>query len=37
MNYCNRVEDFINYALFNQRNISGGGIICPCKRYKKLI
>jgi hypothetical protein len=34
MNYCNGVEDFINYVLSNSRNISGGGIRCPCKRCK---
>ena len=34
MNYCNGVEDFINYVLSNPRNISGGGIRCPCKRCK---
>ena len=31
MNYCNRVESFINYALSNPRNISGRGIRCPYK------
>jgi hypothetical protein len=36
MDYYNRVESFINYALFNPRNISRGEIIrCPCKRCKK--
>ena len=32
MNYCNRV--FINHALSNSRNISGGGIRCTYKRCK---
>jgi hypothetical protein len=34
MDYCNGVQVFINYALSNPRNISGGGIKCPCKRCK---
>jgi hypothetical protein len=34
MNYCNRIESFINYALSNLKNISGDDIRCPCKRYK---
>ena len=34
MNYCNEIEGFINYALSNPRNISGGNIKCPCKRCK---
>jgi len=29
MNYCNEVHSFINYALYNSRNISRGGIRCP--------
>jgi hypothetical protein len=29
INYCNEFESFINYALTNMKNISGGGIICP--------
>jgi len=37
MNYCNRVQSFINYALSNPRNISGGGIRCLCKMCKKKI
>jgi len=32
--YCNGVQGFINYALSNPRNISGGGIRCPCKKCK---
>jgi hypothetical protein len=32
MDYYNRVKGFINYALSNLRNISGGGIRCPCNR-----
>jgi hypothetical protein len=35
MDYCNGVQGFINYTLYNLRNISGGCIRCPCKRYKK--
>ena len=34
MDYCNEVQDFINYALSNLRNINGGGIRYPCKRCK---
>jgi hypothetical protein len=34
MNYCNGVEGFINYTLFNPINFSGDGIRCPCKRCK---
>jgi len=34
MNYCKRVQGFINYTLSNPRNISGGGIKCPYKRCK---
>jgi len=34
IDYCNEVQSFINYALSNSRNISGGGIRCPCKRSK---
>jgi hypothetical protein len=32
--YCNGVHGFINYALSNPRNISRGGIRCPCKKCK---
>jgi len=31
---CNEVHNFINYATSIPRNISGGGIRCPCKRCK---
>jgi hypothetical protein len=34
MNYCNRVQGFINYAISNPINISGGGIRCLYKRCK---
>jgi hypothetical protein len=34
MNYCNVIQGFINYALSNSRNISGGDIRCLCKRCK---
>ena len=27
MDYCNGVQDFINYATSNLRNISGGGVL----------
>jgi hypothetical protein len=39
MNYCTRIEGFINYTLFNPINISGWGIRYPCKRCenKKLL
>jgi len=29
MDYYNRIESFVNYALFNSRNINGVGIRCP--------
>ena len=32
--YCNGIQDFINYTLSNPRNISGGGIRRTCKRCK---
>ena len=34
IDYCNGVQDFINYALSNLRNISGWSIRCLCKRCK---
>jgi len=34
MDYCNEIESFINYALFNLKNISGISIRCSCKRCK---
>jgi hypothetical protein len=34
MNYCNGVEDFINYALSNLRNINGDNIRCSYKKCK---
>ena len=34
MDYCNEIEGFINYALFNPKNISGGGIRYSRKRCK---
>jgi len=34
MDYCNRIQGFINYETSISRNISGGGIKCPCMRYK---
>ena len=39
MDFCNEVESSINHALSNMTNISGGGIIFPCKRCenKKFI
>jgi hypothetical protein len=39
MDYFNRADGFINYALSNLKNISGGVIRCLCKgcKNKKLI
>jgi hypothetical protein len=39
MDYCNEIQDFINYATSNPRNISGCGIRCPCKmcKHKKFL
>ena len=34
MNYCNRVDRFINYTLSNPKNISEGSIRYPFKRCK---
>ena len=34
MDYCNEVEDFINYTISNSKNISEGGIRYPCKKCK---
>jgi hypothetical protein len=34
MNYYNKVQGFINYALSNPRNINERGIRYPCKRNK---
>ena len=34
MNYCNEIQGFINYTTSISRNISGGGIRCPCKICK---
>jgi len=31
MDYCNRVQGFINYTLFNPININGDDIRYPCK------
>jgi hypothetical protein len=34
MNYYNGVQGFINHAIYNPRNISGGNIRFSCKRCK---
>jgi len=34
MDYYNWDVGFINYALSNSKNVSGGGIKCTCKRCK---
>jgi hypothetical protein len=34
MDYCNGVQGFINYTLYNLRNFNGGRIRCSCKRCK---
>jgi len=34
MNYCNGVQDFINFATSIPRNFTDGGIRCPCKKCK---
>jgi len=34
MDYCNRIEGFINYVLSNLSNINRCGIRCPCKKCK---
>ena len=37
IDYYNRIQDFINYALSNPRNISGGRIKYSFKRCKNKI
>ena len=37
MDYCNRIERFINYTLSNPKNISGGNIKCPYMKNKKFL
>jgi len=34
MNYCNRVQGFINFATSIPRNFTDGGIRCPCRKCK---
>ena len=34
MDYCNRVQGFINFATFIPRNFSGYSIRCPCRKCK---
>ena len=34
MDYCNRVQGFINFATFIPRNFSGGGIKYPYRKCK---
>jgi hypothetical protein len=34
IDYCNEIQGFINYAIFNPRNISEDGIRCLYKRCK---
>jgi hypothetical protein len=34
MDYCNGVQDFINFAISILRNFSGGSIRCPCRKCK---
>jgi len=34
VDYCNEAKSFINYTLYNPRNINGDGIKCSCKRGK---
>jgi hypothetical protein len=34
IDYCNRIQGFINYIISNPINISGGGSKCSCKRCK---
>jgi len=32
IDYCNRVQGFINFTTSILRNFTGGGIRCPCKK-----
>jgi len=34
MDYCNRVQGFINFATSIPRNFSGGSSRCPCRKCK---
>jgi len=34
MDYCNRVQGFINFATSIPRNFTDGGIRCPCRKCK---
>jgi len=34
MDYCNRVQGFINFAISIPRNFTEGGIRCPCRKCK---
>jgi hypothetical protein len=36
MDYCNGVQDFINFATSIPRNFTNGDIRCPCRKYKNL-
>jgi hypothetical protein len=32
IDYCNRVQCFINFTTSIPRNFTGGGIRCPCRK-----
>jgi len=32
MDYCNRVQGFINFTTSIPRNFTGGDIRCPCRK-----
>jgi len=32
MDYCNRIQGFINFTTSIPRNFTGGGIRCPCRK-----
>jgi len=32
IDYCNGVQDFINFTTSIPRNFTGGGIRCPCRK-----
>jgi len=32
MDYCNGVQSFINFAISIPRNVTRGGIRCPCRK-----
>jgi hypothetical protein len=36
MDYCNEVQDFINFLTFIPRNFTEGGIRCSCRKCSSI-